>query len=387
MVDVLALEAIRVFIPDVFARMPAAIDALTTTSGLQYGGPRDAPELKASVDGLIAAREAYREVVRSLIMRVFPAAQRHIGGTHYGADFEKRWLRGRRVAHAEILRLYLERVAGEGLQAFTDAERAWGMLIDAPKLDAYLRSLDPDRLQDVIGALENYEQDFGPLHVVPGVVVLMNLLPDLPERPRGMFDLETSMVVGRVTSRLLRQAGDQDATAAAVRAILPQLRSLTARWQVLVDVGYEEGAGHKLISEPAAQQLEREWREELRAAAPDELAHEQELLRMFWFARRDTGQDEARAEVPADPAVTLAMLRSAKTETRSQTLDSRNVRRSPRLAWDTLVSVYGSDDVLADRLDATVAVDAGGHKDLLELAQTYRDGWRPPEFGHDPSSS
>lgn len=43
LVDVLALEAIRVFLPDVFNLMPRAVDGLTTTSGISYGGRGDPP--------------------------------------------------------------------------------------------------------------------------------------------------------------------------------------------------------------------------------------------------------------------------------------------------------------------------------------------------------
>ena len=38
--DVLALEAIRVFLPDVFGRLHAAVDGLTTTSELRRAGQR-----------------------------------------------------------------------------------------------------------------------------------------------------------------------------------------------------------------------------------------------------------------------------------------------------------------------------------------------------------
>jgi len=181
--DVLALEAVRVFLPDVFGRLHGAVDGLTTTSGLSTGG--DPPQLKAQIAGLVEAAETHGDVVRAMIERLFPAAQRHVGGSHYGGDSKGRWLRERRVAHEDILRLYLERVAGEGLQAFTDAEQAWARMADCDALDVYLRSLDADRLQDVIASLEAYQDQFAPEHVVPGTIVLLNLLPDLPKRQRG----------------------------------------------------------------------------------------------------------------------------------------------------------------------------------------------------------
>jgi len=137
LVDVLALEAIRVFLPDVFRNMHGAVDGLTSTSD-GYGGRGDPPHLKQQIDGLIKAAGKRGEVVRALVERLFPGGQRHIGGSHYGGDWKNRWLRERRVAHEEVLRLFLERLAGERLQAFADAEKAWARMTDRGALETYL---------------------------------------------------------------------------------------------------------------------------------------------------------------------------------------------------------------------------------------------------------
>ena len=133
--DVLALEAIRVFLPDVFHLMPGSVDGLTMTSGLSYGGSGDPPHLKEQVDGLVDAAGPRSEVVKAMIERLFPVAQRHVGGMSYLSDWKGRRLRERRVAHEDILRLYLERVVGEGLQSFVDAESAWALMTDTQGLE------------------------------------------------------------------------------------------------------------------------------------------------------------------------------------------------------------------------------------------------------------
>ena len=205
--------------------------------------------LKTQIDHLIEAAGNHGDVIRALVTRLFPAGQRHVGGSHYGGNWTNRWLRERRVAHKDILSLYLERVVGEGLQAFTDAEQAWARMADRSSLDSYLRSLDAERLQDVIASLEAYEDEFAPEHVVPGTIVLLNLLPELPERQRGMLEFDTRMVVGRVVYRLLRALKVPDAVEAAVLEILPELTTLSAKFELLTHVGYREGAGAKLVSE------------------------------------------------------------------------------------------------------------------------------------------
>src|SRR5258708_2022722 len=131
LVDVLGLEAIRVFLPEVFAELHRSVDGLTAIVGLPYGGAgREPPHLKQQVDRLLSCAGEHTAVVRAVIERLFPAAQRYVGGMQYGGDWISKWLRDRRVANEHVLRRYLERVVGEGLQAFTDAERAWTVMAD-----------------------------------------------------------------------------------------------------------------------------------------------------------------------------------------------------------------------------------------------------------------
>lgn len=378
--DLLALEAVRVFLPDVFGLMHDAMDGLTTTSGVTFGGYGERPELKAQVDALITAAGAEHEhVVRALVQRVFPAALRHVGGSSYGSDIKARWLRERRVAHEELLRLYLERVAGEGLQAFTDAERAWAVMADAAAFETYLRSLDVDRLQDVIASLEAYEDEYAPEHVVPGTVVLLNLMPELPERQRGMFDLDTRFVVSRVTFRLLRSLQDESAIEDATRVILPQLTTLSAKHEVISDIGHRENAGHKLVSEAVAADFEKEWRAEVQAAATEALVGEPELLRVLLIAKREADSGEPMLDIPTSPEMTLALLRSAFSEVRSQAMGSRAVHRSARLHWDVLVELCEGEDSLRQRIDELKATHPQGSDELLDLADKYLGGWRPKD--------
>lgn len=124
LVDVLALDAARVFLPDIFYRLNTAVEGLTTASPMSYGGSAEPPHIKLQVTSLLEAAGSKSDVAKATIERLFPAGLRHIGGSGYGAEWRNQWIRERRVAHGDILRLYLERVAGERLQAFTEAEQA-----------------------------------------------------------------------------------------------------------------------------------------------------------------------------------------------------------------------------------------------------------------------
>lgn len=381
--DVLALEAIRTFLPDVYGNLHTAVEALTTASGMSYGSLSDPPHLKASVDSLIQASTAHQKLVQSMITRLFPAAQRHVGGSHFGGEWTKDWLLNRRVAHGDLLRLYLERVAGEGLQAFTDAERAFGVMADRTAFDSYLHSLDVNRLEDVIKSLETFEGKFLPQHVVPGTTVLLNLLQALPDRPRGMFDFDPRRVVSRVIYRLLRSLKDSNLVEQAVKAILPELTSLSVKLELITIVGYREGVGHKLVSEDVATELERAWRSNVLTACSSDLVNEYDLFRVFLVAKVYGSANEPPLVVPDVPKVTLETLRTSRSEARSQSTGSRAIRRSPRLAWDTLIELFGGLDELNSRINRLKESKPQGDDELLGLVDKYLGGWRPGNFGED----
>lgn len=382
LVDVLALEAVRVFLPDVFHCLHASVGGLTTTTS-GYSHRDEPPQLKEQVQALVRAGGEQEESVRNLIRRLFPGGERHLGGANYGGDWNNRWLRERRVAHKDVLRYYLERVVGDQLQAFTDAENAWAKITDKAEFEGYLKSLPIEHVQDVISSLEAYEDEFGKQHVVPATVVLLNLLPQLPDRQRGMFDLDTRLVVGRVVYRLVRALKEPEAIEAAVQEILPQVLSLSSKQELITDVGYREGAGHKLVSEVAAKTFETEWRTAVRSASPEELANETDLLKTLLLAKREAEPDEPELLIPDDPRITYALLKSARSEARSQSMGSRAVRLKPRLAWNVLTELYGDEDILRNRIEALKVTPPNEIEGLFDLADKYLSGWRPKEFDDD----
>jgi hypothetical protein len=374
--DVLALEAVRVFLPDVFTQMNGVVDGLTTTAaGLGADTRAGSEELKPQIDLLVRSGGAQGELVRAIIRRLFPGAQRHIGGSTYGAEWMNTWIKERRVAHGDIFRFYLERVVGEGLWSFNAAEKAWEIFGDREALDSYMRSLDMDELQDVIGSLEAYEKEFKPEHVVPASIVLFNLAAILPERRRNMFELGTRFVVGRVTFRLLNLLKDPATIETAVRQILPELTSLSSKLQLITQVRHRENAGHRLISEATAREIEAAWRNEFRASSVDQLVLERDVGAVFLTAKRESGATELALQIDGSPGLTLLLLRSAQGEQLSQAIGSRSVRRAFMLDWAALIELYGDETVLGERIKELKA--SGCTDDVLALAEKYLSGWRP----------
>lgn len=381
--DVLALEAVRVFLPDVFSAVIEGQQGLTTTSSVGVYEHRDPPELKEQIEKIVAAADRHREVATALITRLFPAAVRHIENNHYGPEWRKEWIKERRVAHPDVLSFYLERVIGEKFEAFLSGERVYATLGNQSALQEELAALSDQHLADAIASLEVYEGDFPSEGVGQASAVLLNQVRRLPQRDGSIYSFEPDLTVRRVVLRMLRQLEDAEEIEAAVREALTDIDQLSDKYTLITLVGYLEHAGHKLISEEAAADLESELATQIRTASPDQLAAERDLLRVLYWAWIKAPTDSSEEFLlPDHPELQAQLLRDAVTEVRSQVIGTRATTSSARLHWDALVEVVGGEDVV-QRMVEDVSTQASNDAKLdeaRELAQKYLAGWRPSDL-------
>lgn len=384
--DLLAIEAVRTFIPDLYVELPHSVEALCTPG--EIGSTREENEvLKDQVGRLIEAAGKEREAVAVAMIRLlFPFARRHIENNNYGPDWQRTFLRDRRLAHRSVLSLYLERVAGSDLAGDSGAEGAWERFTDGKELESYLREVPEESREDTIRALEAYEEEYAPEMVVPASTALLNVGDDLPDRPRELFGLDASLVVGRVVVRLLRVLPGKPETEVAINLIYDGLRTLSAKYELLRIAGVAEDSDRELLSEEAKVALGRRFSEDVAATPAEALVGERELTRVIYRARLYADPEAPPIEIPPDPEVTMTMLASASTVQQSQTLGSHAVRRTPVFAWDALVDLYGSEQVLIDRIEELNASEVEIPEELKELILRYLGGWRPPAFGADDES-
>ena len=372
LVDLLALEAIRMFLPDVFRFLHSAIDGLTSSNSTPQNPPFPPEILKEQIDNLIEVAGDHGDVVKSMVTQLFPAGGHHIGGHRYGNEWKEVWRRECRVAHEDILRLYLECLESKKQHASIVAKLAWERIADRDDFEDYLNSIDQLQLQKVIASLEVFEEQFAPEHVVLGTIVLLNLLP-LPDQRRGMFDLSPTSTVIRVIYRLLKSLNDPAEVETKVAEILPELKSLSSKLALINIMGYQEGVGRRLVPKNVASKFERAWRDEVRLAAVNDLMNEHNLLEVLLRTKRVTDPSKEPLYIDDSPQLTLALLRTAQRKRWGQKEEDRTVQRVSYLVWDDLVELYGGEGTLEDRIDDLRGANLDGSKELIELADKYLD--------------
>jgi predicted KAP-like P-loop ATPase len=376
LVDVLALEAIRVFRPELFATLTKMRLVLTSVQDSAF--ERKESKHKVILENLIQEFDADGGLVRDLIRNLFPAGRQHIENYAYGQDSLIAWRKDHRVAHVDFLSLYLDRSSPSELVAFRVAEKAHDLFSDAKALDSYLRSVEPTLLEDVMQGLEAYQQVYLPESVVPASVTLLNLIDAIPERPvRGMFDLgRPDLAVGRVVLRLMRRSEDESQREAWAAEILKDIDTYSSRFDFITTIGYMSGAGHKLVSEEFAARVEQEFADQVMATRPANPEREWDALRVYYFlANRGIQAPLGKSK---DVDVISVVLRSARSVNRSQTAESRSVKTEEVLAWDPLLKVFGTENEIKSA--AKTLRKANPKSPILPLVDRYLSGWRPNSF-------
>lgn len=378
-VDLLALEAIRVFRPELFASLQAARDALTEVSS-DYGSRANETH-KAQVEHLLALEPTDATLVKSLIHRVFPAARRYVENHHYGGDFERVWRTKRQLAHIDFLNHYLDRTAPSGVASLRRAEIAYSLLRDGLALDSYMRSMNPDDLEDTISGLEAYQTSFTREQVVPGSSVLLNLIPAIPNRdPRGMFDIiRRDMVVIRVVLRLFRSIEDVGERSALAHAVLDHVVAYSGKLAFLRVLGSSRNDEAGLVPADTLNAWTDSELDELLRAGPDRPEEEWDLTRVMAQAIE---RDGAVLRRTIDSVAEIrSIFQSARSVGQSQSMDSRHVQIEEHLWWDGLVLIFGDDAGI--RRAVSRLRESEGSTPIVLLVEKYLDGWRPREWPGD----
>jgi len=379
--DILALEAIRVFAPESHKLIAWSRDALTMPAPIDVGIKERGGRERAQLEALLDAAGDRRDAVEELIRRTFPAAVRHLsGGSRFGPGWLSTWLRTRRVAHPEILDVYLTRTIPAGVVSAQEIDAVFANLEDGDELEQRLARLDESQLGVALERLEHYEADFPSERPEVPIVVLFGQLEQLREG-RGTYDGAPESRVPRVVLRLLRRL-DSARVEEVVRAALPQLGTLSARMELIDLVGHREGAGQRLIDENAAIQLEAEHVLQILSADVDALARERKLTPLIARACEWDLAVGRRlvAQLVQDDRRLLALLRGATGESGGDYLE----RVTHQLDWELLAALFGEDALVA-RIEALprgieARVDARGRAAVTQ-ARLHAKVLQGPEAG------
>ena len=380
--DVLALEAVRVRLPDVFAQLGVLADALTG-AGMRGGL---APDWQAEVIAFTRSAELYQGITGDLCRLLFPATERYLGGTTiYGSEWLPRWRRERRVSSPEVLGIYLSKQLPVGALPAAIVEQAVASLTDQAALQAIVDGISADSLEDLLARLGAYEEDFPAEAAQPASAVLLSLYPRL-RHSQGYLDPGPELAVRSVVLRLLRKVSNRAERTAIIENLCTVIPSFTGRIKLLRFAGRIPNPSYeRLIPAAESDRLYRQVCGQIRHASPAQLAAERDLADLLEAALAEDPSDREDIDrALEDNAVAERLIRTATAQVRSAPLGSLAQASEQILRWELLGTVVGPDAAIAALVER--AAQGSGDAELtsvIELARRYLTGWRPdvPSFG------
>jgi predicted KAP-like P-loop ATPase len=380
LVDVLALEAFRVFVPKVYEEISASVGPLTGEGGSQisqpWGSAGDGPDARR-VTAILDAAGEFIEPTKEILLRLFPSIGHLVGGSRM-VSWEQEARRRLRVAHPDILRTYLRRALPPGVVSGALVGAAVDSLGDPDRLSNLFEGLDSERVEALIARIEDYEHEYDPATVETALPVLLNQIARLREGRRSMMDFGAELVVGRVVLRMLRRIDDEGERLAIVERVLPAIEHLTGRMELIDTVGHRENVGHRLCSQEASDRLYQELRTQVMEASPAQLAQERGIVHLFVRMMDDPNGRQWIRDACLNDEVFLQLLRGGFGEQRSQTMGDYAVQSRPSLPWE-LYQEWIGDAELRQRVQDVAARTAADElhertRAALEAAERYATG-------------
>jgi len=325
-VDLIALEVLRVFEPDVYNQLPGAKRILTEQHGSRSLSGISEDEVRAVVEGIIARAPVNRQpMVREILKQLFPHIEWVFGGSHYGDSFEEGSFRDLRICSKDVFDRYFQFAVPEGDLSQAELDRILSLVRDRNALASELRALgERGLLATALDRLEAYKERVPLEHAEAFITALFDIGDEFPDRTGGFFDIGPDMHASRIIYWYLRREQDQQRREQVLENAVQKTRGLylpvmkvslesdkearqkdpkttlvgEERIEILkkicVDKIREAAANGRLAGHPKLAYLLYRWRDwavpdEPRAWVADQIKSRDELLSMLkGFTQRST---------------------------------------------------------------------------------------------------
>lgn len=140
-VDLIAIECLRVFEPDVYREIARAKEIFTRNGSDRYGRSKEstADLIKGILD---KASLNKRVAVNEIIKQLFPTIEWALEGMHYSGESASTWLKEMRVCHPSNFDKYFQFSIPSGELSNSDLQEMLVLTSDSEKFSAFVLSLE-----------------------------------------------------------------------------------------------------------------------------------------------------------------------------------------------------------------------------------------------------
>ncbi len=361
-VDLIALEGLRMFEPDIYRQLPDAKLMLTgLTSDLDR--QRGTKETKELIESILQVCPQTRDQVEAILKQLFPKVQGALENFSSRGG-EERWQRELRVCDPDIFGRYFSFSFPEGDIPQPEFDRLLSLVGDREGMVQELRALGQRQLLGVaVDRLEAWKEKIDMKYAIPFVTAMLDIGDELPEGSGSFFFIEPEMHVSRIIHWFLLQEKEVAKRGAILTAATEQTNGIFMPIRMVS--GEEDGKSrkerpeHNLVEETQLLALKGICLKKIRdAAASQRLAKNRHLAFILFRWREWTGEQEPKQWVNnlvATPDGLLDLLVGFTQRSASQTMGSYASRIHWRISLKDL-ELFVSVEELQQRVEQ-IAID------------------------------
>jgi predicted KAP-like P-loop ATPase len=203
-VDLIAIECLRMFEPDVYKSISLSKSLLTTSHTAHHEKEQAQVEIKRILEKTTAER---RDSVKAILKQIFPPIESLLGGTNY-EGFSERWFKELRVCHPDIFPRYFQFSIPLGDISQSDLDEIIDLSNDRASLTQKLNILkDQGLLKATLSQLDTYKQDIPIENSDTFIPALMDIGDSTENESGGFTGFSAHLHLVRIILWYLRQEG------------------------------------------------------------------------------------------------------------------------------------------------------------------------------------
>lgn len=207
-VDLIAIECLRIFEPDVYKEISRAKEIFTKNSPDRYERSQDSTtSLINEIIGKSSPNK--RDAVKEIVKQLFPTIEWALGGTHYSGDFSSTWLKEMRVCHPSNFDKYFQFSIPSGELSNSDLREMLDLTSDSEKLSAFILSLkERGILKNALSQFESFTDEIPLENGIAYIKGIMDIGDKIDHEATGFTFFSSNTHAVRLVIWFLRRIDD-----------------------------------------------------------------------------------------------------------------------------------------------------------------------------------
>ena len=377
--DLIALECLRLNVPEAEQILVEETDALTAWEGLGSRTEVEKQDAERAKRRLLdAAKANQRKAMETFISTYLPATNMKASGQ--GHDWRRtveRWRQDGRIAERSILQAALGQTTGPELERSNLTRQVLAALGSRRKLAELLEKIPTTDIAVVVWGLQHDRESFTNDHAMAAIPVLMEVRERVGSTPTGLLRPPETIWV----ARLLLEAMEGSTRVENTNALVEQIGTLGGQEAFLRLLREQDAAGRSRHPEGECDRLEEEWLERVIQNDEEEIEQMEELFEIAAKAREIAERTGREWTVWDNPRITRRILAGAKTVSLSYSIGETRLHHG--LHGELLKKIWGGMPALTtavEKIRMAEPAPSTEEAEAMELVWDYVAGHDDSQF-------